>query len=211
VRAVERLDPETQESLAKWLRTGALPSGPQARESTDARLVVTTRESLDGLVAGGRFRSDLAAALASVVVRVPPLRERPGDAVLLVAHFVQSAGQDPPALSERAGALLDGHPWPGNVAEAAALAVLIAARGPFASLHETELLPLLAFPNPAASGPSDLTDVQTLHEATLGHVVRVLALSGGVRSRAAKALGISPRTLYNHLRGRAETAQPRKR
>jgi DNA-binding NtrC family response regulator len=210
VRSVQRLDGRAQNALARWLRSGVVPEGPFAHERSDARLLVTSHEPLDVLAAHGKFLADLAAALSTVVVRVPPLRERRGDAALLFAHFLQASGQEPPKLTDDATALFDQHPWRGNAEEVAALAALVAARGPFPSLDAAALRPLLAFPGPAPGGgageaecPASLDEVPTLAELTSGHVIRVLALAGGVRSRAAKALGISPRTLYNHLQGLA--------
>lgn len=210
VRAVDRLDATTQRALARWLRTGTVPprlaadgepvpeEGPLA---SDARLLVTSRESLDALSADGAFLPELAAALATATIRMPPLRDRPGDAALLLAHFLQEAVNPPPRIEADAAALLEGQRWPGNVAELRALAWILAARSPGASLGAPDLLPLLAFPHPRAA-PGGADGVPTLDQVAFGHIVRVLALCGGARGQAAKALGIAPRTLYNHLRRR---------
>jgi DNA-binding NtrC family response regulator len=202
LRSAERLDGSTQLALARWLRTRRIGVGPHAAEESDARLVVTAAPSLDALAARGTVRDDFVAALSALRVGLPPLRDRPGDAEPLLAHFLHAAGHETPRLDDAARRLLRSHAWPGNVAEVRGVAALLASRGPFDELGEADLLPLLAFPRPRPAAAGALDGVPTLHDVSLGHIVRVLALAGGVRTRAAKALGISPRTLYNHLHER---------
>jgi DNA-binding NtrC family response regulator len=208
VRSLECLEPRSQAVLAAWLRTGTIPDGPHGGESSEARLLGTVGAPLGTLAATGRLSADLLGALAAVRISLAPLRERPGDPALLLEHFLREARADGTTLDASARTALDRHPWPGNVAEVRALAALLAARGPFPGLGEAALLPLLAFPRPAPSADGALDGVPTLRDVEIGHIVRVLALAGGVRSRAAKALGISPRTIYNHLRGRPADGPP---
>jgi len=87
----------------------------------DVRIVAATNADLARSVEEGRFRRDLYYRLAVVPVRLPPLREREGDVVLLARHFVAKYGEQikgrPVSLAPDAESALLAHPWPGNVRE----------------------------------------------------------------------------------------------
>jgi two-component system nitrogen regulation response regulator GlnG len=87
----------------------------------DVRIVAATNADLSRSVEEGRFRRDLYYRLAVVPIRLPPLREREGDVVLLARHYVTKYGQQlkgrAVTLSREAEPLLASHPWPGNVRE----------------------------------------------------------------------------------------------
>jgi transcriptional regulator with GAF, ATPase, and Fis domain len=91
--------------------------GEDLSHSVDVRVVAATHRDLEAEVKAGRFRLDLFYRLAVVMVRVPPLRDRPGDLPLLVSHFVAELGRPgfelPSALQEA----LTAYHWPGNVRE----------------------------------------------------------------------------------------------
>jgi two-component system nitrogen regulation response regulator GlnG len=87
----------------------------------DVRIIAATNADLSRSVEEGRFRRDLYYRLAVVPIRLPPLREREGDVVLLARHYVAKYGQQlkgkPVTLAREAEPLLASHPWPGNVRE----------------------------------------------------------------------------------------------
>ena len=89
--------------------------------AVDTRIVCATHQDLDGMIADGRFREDLYYRLAEIVVPIPSLADRPGDAVLLARHFVNRMAHDlNPAvrgLSGEALSAIDAYGWPGNVRE----------------------------------------------------------------------------------------------
>ena len=89
--------------------------------AVDTRIVCATHQDLDGMIANGRFREDLYYRLAEIVVPIPSLADRPGDAVLLARHFVNRMAHDlNPAvrgLSGEALSAIDAYGWPGNVRE----------------------------------------------------------------------------------------------
>jgi transcriptional regulator with PAS, ATPase and Fis domain len=95
-----------------------IPVGGTRRIHTDARVIAATNIDLAARIADGRFRADLYARLAGVVVRMPPLRARRGDILVLAERFLT---QSPPAaerrLSAQAAERLLLHPWPRNIRE----------------------------------------------------------------------------------------------
>jgi len=108
-----------QAALLRVLEDGAVRRlGEVEERRTDFALVAATHRDLGRLVAGGAFRQDLLYRLGRVL-RLPPLRERPGDVLLLARAFLleAAAGGPPAALDPGAEAWLLGHPFPGNVRE----------------------------------------------------------------------------------------------
>ena len=97
------------------------PIGETRPRSVDLRVVATTKTSLSDAVAAGRFRADLFYRLDTVRLRVPPVREREGDAFPLFAAFLDEArartGREDVALEAGAMRRLKDHAWPGNVRE----------------------------------------------------------------------------------------------
>ena len=87
----------------------------------DTRIVCATHQDLEAMIADGRFREDLYYRLAEIVVKIPTLGERNGDAVLLARHFVNRFGKElntkVQSLSADAVAAIDAYCWPGNVRE----------------------------------------------------------------------------------------------
>src|SRR5262249_19678207 len=116
---------------AKLLRV--LQEEGEDAEGLKARLVAASHRSLKDLIAQGAFREDLYFRLKVFELPVPPLRERGGDLLLLLEHFLRrAAGGVAPEVSARALAALAQYPFPGNVRElehAIRYAVVLAAGG----------------------------------------------------------------------------------
>ena len=89
--------------------------------AVDTRIVCATHQDLDAMIADGRFREDLYYRLAEIVVKIPSLAERSGDAVLLARHFVNRFGRElnpgVQSISSDAIEAIDAYGWPGNVRE----------------------------------------------------------------------------------------------
>ncbi|HEX2224020.1 MAG TPA: sigma 54-interacting transcriptional regulator [Thermoanaerobaculia bacterium] len=160
----------------------------------DVRLVAATHQDLEGLVREGRFREDLYYRLKGVEVDLPPLRERREDIPHLVRTFVEEfckrEGIPVPPFRSEALALLLAHDFPGNVRELQNLvegAVSLAEREVDAEL-------VRSFLGPSASQPSspEALDLATLERR---HISRVLKLTSGNKSEAAKILGVDRKTL----------------
>jgi two-component system, NtrC family, response regulator len=89
--------------------------------AVDTRIVCATHQDLEAMIGDGRFREDLYYRLAEIVVKIPSLSERSGDAVLLARHFVNRFGRElnpgVQSLSPDAAEAIDAYGWPGNVRE----------------------------------------------------------------------------------------------
>ena len=161
-----------------------------------ARVVSAVNRDLLGEVEGGRFRQDLYFRLAGVVLTVPPLRDRPGDIGVLAHHFLSATGSRK-ALAPETRAALDSYSWPGNVRELR----MVMERAAILA-NSDRILPAdlrLAGPRPSgATGGAMRTDL-TLAEMERTYIKAVLDRFDGHRGKAARALGIDPKTLYNKL------------
>ena len=117
---VGELPLSTQARLLRVLETGEfIKVGSSKVQKTDVRIVAATNVNLTEAIADGRFREDLYYRLNTVPIKVPPLRERPDDTVLLFRKFASDFAEKyrMPAiqLTEEAKKILMSYPWPGNV------------------------------------------------------------------------------------------------
>ena len=120
---IATLSPAAQERLLRVVEYGELTRiGSNRAISVDVRLVGATNEDLPRLVDKGRFRADLLDRLSFEVITLPPLRERAEDIEALALHFARRMAAELgwggfPGFTAKARALLDAHPWHGNVRE----------------------------------------------------------------------------------------------
>jgi two-component system, NtrC family, response regulator len=175
--------------------------------AVDVRIVSATNQPLEQQMEAGRFRSDLFYRLNPVTVRVPPLRERGADAVLLarlfLGRFNREIGRNLRGFNEGALAALAGHDWPGNVRELEnrVKRAVIMADGRVIDAADLEL---------AGGAPPDLDLRAARHRAERQVIERALAQSRGTVAGAARLLGISRPTLYGliDMHGLAGIADP---
>ncbi len=167
----------------------------------DVRVVAATNKDLEAEVAEGRFREDLFFRLNVVTVTLPPLRNRAGDIPLLVDHFLRlhaSSGGKPKKISPSAMRLAMNYEWPGNVRELenAVQRAVVLSRG------ETvfpEHLPAKIQAVGGAEG-GEMTGGKTMREVERDTIIKTLRQTEGNRTRSAKILGISRRTLQNKIK-----------
>jgi DNA-binding NtrC family response regulator len=149
------------------------------------------------MVTEGRFREDLYYRLAVIPLRLPSLRERPEDIMLLALYFLQRAGGSPgktlEGFDEEAATWLARHRWPGNVRELENVVerAAILARGPRITLGDLHT----EFTGPSAGGGPR----PTLAEVEAEYVQRVLDETKGDKVAAARILGVSVRTLQRRF------------
>ena len=159
----------------------------------DVRLVAATHRDLEAMVSDGTFREDLYYRLKGVEVELPPLRDRRQDVPHLVRTFVEDfcrrEGIPAPAFRPEALAMLLAHDFPGNVRELQNLvegAVSLADRD-----VDADLIRSLLGTAASQSSPEPL-DLQAMERR---HIQRVLKLTAGNKSEAAKILGVDRKTL----------------
>jgi len=181
--------------------------GGTKSRAVDVRILAAANDRLAEHVREGAFREDLFFRLSTVVLRLPPLRERGDDLMIvaraLLARLAHEYGLPVPALTPEVIRQLRGHPWPGNVRElknALERALLLSPRG---ELSADEFLPA-GDAAPTQDGPIPFP--APLHQITAAAVRATVRMSGGNRSEAARRLSISPRRLRRLLSGSLDVA-----
>ncbi|MBY0583188.1 MAG: PEP-CTERM-box response regulator transcription factor [Sphingomonas sp.] len=166
--------------------------------AVDTRIVCATHQDVDAMVADGRFREDLYYRLAEIVVRIPSLAERPGDASLLARHFVKKYASQMKlginGLAADAIAAIDGWGWPGNVRELEnrIKRAVIMADGKLVTAADLDL---------AESDDPLPLNLKAARETTDRRIIRhALTQADGNISNTAKLLGISRPTLYDLMK-----------
>src|SRR6476469_2459405 len=168
--------------------------------AVDTRIVCATHQDLEAMIASGSFREDLYYRLAEIVVQIPSLAERAGDAVLLARHFVNRFSRElnPAAasLSPDALAAIDAYPWPGNVRELEnrIKRAVIMAEGKSVTSADLDLA--------AVEGDeAELINLRAAREIADRRAIRhAMSRTDNNISGAAKLLGISRPTLYDLLK-----------
>ena len=172
------------------------PLGSARGRKVDVRVVAATNQELQHLVDQGRFREDLWFRLNVVRIIVPPLRERTGDVALLAHYYLRRYNErygQSAKLTQSGLTAMDDYSWPGNVRQLQ---------------HMMERLSILApqgrIDNKAVQEAIELTDSRDISSETLAdteadQIRKVLAATGGNKSRAARILGIERKTLYRKL------------
>jgi DNA-binding NtrC family response regulator len=191
----------------KFMRVGG-----STKIAVDTRLVCATLRPLEQDVRAGRFRADLYYRIQGVTLNVPPLRERQADIGTLVQQFVAELsarhGVQPPKLGRSAMAALRVYDWPGNVRELRNVIELVCLLQPGKHVRSSDLPePVARYGSasaPNALGESDRETLQVRLNQPLDEIIHrvleaALDIEGGNRSRAARRLGISLRTVQRHL------------
>ncbi len=176
--------------------------GGTKSRTVDIRIVAATNDRLPDRVQEGRFREDLFFRLSTVMLTLPPLRER-GDDLLLIAQalltrLAREHDLAAPALTADLRARLRVHPWPGNVRELKNALERGLLLSPAGELLADELLPP-AETRVQHDGPIPFPAL--LHTITTAAAQATVQLCGGNRSESARRLGISPRRLRRLLNG----------
>jgi DNA-binding NtrC family response regulator len=167
---------------------------------SDARVVAASNRDLLVLAGDGVFREDLYYRLSQFTIEIPPLRERKGDIPALAEHFLEGRGRLRPETMEA----LAGFDWPGNVRQ---LRNTLLKAAVLAGGREItpEMLEIPVFP--AGTGSLLEESARAARETERKAIAEALERCGGNRSRAARLLGISYRTLLNKIRN-SDPASP---
>ena len=198
---ISEISPSTQVKLLRVLETRSFERlGSSETIKTDIRIVAACNRDLAQLVREGKFREDLYYRLAVIDIRLPALKERPGDIPLLVMRFLSeftaANGNRVTGITPTAMKLLESYDWPGNVRELRNAVERMVVLSPGGQLDVADVPDHIR--TPAAPIPSVLP-TGTLEATEKAKILAVLEQTGGNHSRAAQLLGISRRTLYRKL------------
>jgi two-component system NtrC family response regulator len=188
-----------QAKLLRFLQERTIERvGGRQEIPVDVRIVCATHQNLDALSKEGRFREDLYYRLAEIVINIPPLRDRVGDAALLahafVRRFAQEQNRAAMTLSEEAVRAIELHPWPGNIRELenCIRRATIMADGSQISSED------VGFKNTTLDEVNSSLDLRVIHDnADKRAIIAALGRVNGNMVKAAELLGVSRPTLYD--------------
>jgi two-component system NtrC family response regulator len=168
--------------------------------AVDTRIVCATHQDLEAMIANGLFREDLYYRLAEIVVKIPSLAERPGDAVLLARHFVNRFSRElnpgVQGLAPDAMAAIDDYPWPGNVRELENRIKRSVIMADGRTIGATDL----DLSNKVDAEPVAINLRAAREVADRKAIRQAMSRTDNNISGAAKLLGISRPTLYDLLK-----------
>jgi DNA-binding NtrC family response regulator len=186
-----------QLSLLRFLQEKEIrPLGSARGRKVDVRVIAATNRDLQKMVEDGKFREDLWYRLNVVRVLLPPLVDRRGDVPLLAHYFLKKYNErygQQARLATSGLAVLENYSWPGNVRQLQHMMERLAILSPQGKIDETAVREAIELTEPR-DNPSD-----SLADTEAEQIRRVLAATGGNKSRAAKILGIERKTLYRKL------------
>jgi DNA-binding NtrC family response regulator len=192
---VSEIDPGLQAKLLRVLQERAYERvGSSQTRRADVRVVATTNRDLPAEVAKGRFREDLYYRLNVIPLRMPPLRERRDEITLLAGHF---AARQRKRLARSAMERLTAYAWPGNVRELGNVIERAAVLAPGDEISGDMIASWLV--GPASKSAGSLVGL-TMEDVERKAIEENLAAQGGNREAAARALGITSRTLRDKLK-----------
>lgn len=196
------VDLQVQPKLLKVLEDRVFRRvGDVLDRAVDIRLISATHRELLDLVQEERFREDLYYRVNTVLVRVPPLRERTDDIPRLVEHFLNrlssSCGGEPLAVEPSAMSVLQQYSWPGNIRELRN----VLERAVLAAEHNHLTADQFQFPAARRSAQLPMASVAgTLKQVECAYINLVLQHEGGSIDRSARRLGIPRSSLYNKMK-----------
>jgi DNA-binding NtrC family response regulator len=209
------LSPASQVKLLRLLQDGEFfPLGSDIVKHSDARIVVATNQNFQALQESGKFRKDLYYRLCAHHIHIPPLHERYEDLPILVDHFLEKAskalGKKKPTHPEELIALLAAYPFPGNVRE---LESMIFDAVTSCKSERLSLEPFRSYIRQIEPATKTEATRQSIATSTLKEkidrisqmtekqmIIDALNKTNQNRTKAAKLLGISRRTLQNKIK-----------
>jgi two-component system response regulator HydG len=186
-----------QQNLLRFMQEREIrPVGASRSKPVDVRVVAATNRDLQKMVDDGKFRPDLWFRINVIRMTLPPLRDRRGDVPLLARFFTTKYNQRykrDAKLTDSGLKALEEYTWPGNIRQLQHLIERLTVLAPNERIDGEAVRDALA-----AMEPRDHA-VDTLADAESEQIRRVLAATGGNKSRAAQILGIERKTLYRKL------------
>jgi DNA-binding NtrC family response regulator len=191
------IEPGFQVKLLRFLQEREIrPVGASREKKVDVRVVAATNRDLQKMVEEGKFREDLWFRLNVVRLVLPPLRERRNDVPLLTQYFLAKYNaryNRDVRLTESGLKTLRDFTWPGNVRQLQHLIERLTILAPQARIDAEAVHDAITAMEPGGAAG------ETLAETEADQIRRVLAATGGNKSRASQILGIERKTLYRKL------------
>jgi DNA-binding NtrC family response regulator len=194
---IAEVDSGFQLKLLRFLQEKEIrPLGASKSRKVDVRVLAATNRNVREMVEEGKFRQDLWFRLNVVHILLPPLRERRSDIAPLAEHFLQQFNRHynrSVRLSAEAVKVLDEYAWPGNVRQLQHLLERLVI------LSTVNLLEADAVSEALGTLEPRKKPVQSLADAEEDQIRKVMAATGGNKTRAAQILNIERKTLYRKL------------
>jgi len=188
---------ELQASLLRTLENRTVnPVGSDKDFKIDLRLIAATNKNLEEEIKAGNFREDLYYRLNVITIEIPPLRNRREDILPIAKYFLNIDGTSHKKLSANVSRILQQYEWPGNIRE------LANAMKRARILSGTNLIMPEHLPQNILSKPPSILNidkVSTLEDKEILAIKNALIETIGNRTKAAKILGISRRTIINKI------------
>jgi len=202
---IAELTPPLQVKLLRVLQEMQVrPVGSTKAYPVNVRVIAATNRDLDRAMTEGVFRQDLFYRLNVVRIHLAPLRDRREDVPVLVNHFLRRFNRrfhrDVKSVAPDAMAALSGYGFPGNVRELENLLERAYAMGARESITFADLPSLTKTPMAAAPVAASAQAIPTLGDVERDLILKALSLLNDDKEAAAKALGISRRTIYRRLK-----------
>ena len=194
---IGEVDLNFQMKLLRFMQEREIrPVGAARAKPVDVRVIAATNRDLQKLVDENKFRGDLWFRLNVARIEIPPLRERRADVPLLALfylnHYNAKYGQNARLMDSGVKAMQE-QTWPGNVRQLQHLIERLTILAPGGQITSEAVHDSLSAMEPREHS------VETLADAEQDQIRRVLAATGGNKSRAAQILGIERKTLYRKL------------
>ena len=176
--------------------------------SVDVRIIAATNKDLKKMIHQGLFREDLFYRLGIIRIPIPPLRQRPGDVLLLANHFIEQIckrhQRKKILLSETAKNFMMRYTWPGNVRELQNMLEGIISTQTGNVIDRDDINRYLSFDEDVLKNPPLISNSRSAGQTK--EIFEAIEICGGNKTNAAKYLGISRRTLYRRLAEIEDTA-----
>jgi len=193
---------EAQAKMLRFLQEGEVfRVGGKAPLHVNVRVVSATNKDLEAQVKAGKFREDLYYRINTVTLRILPLRKRPEDIPLLVKKFLEDrrlGNSSVRSITARAMEILKRYSWPGNVRELQNTVERFKILVDSETIHESDIPFNIKQPG-VETDYFDGSSNFLLDQVEKRHILRVLAHFNGNKTKAATAMGITVKTLYNKL------------
>ena len=205
---ISEIDASTQVKLLRVLETKTFQRvGGNEDIKADIRIIAATNRDLRKYVEEGKFREDLYYRLNVIDIRLPALKDRPGDIALLTARFLkefsEQNGGTVTGIDKKALKALEDYSWPDNVRQLRNIIekMVVLASGEKLTLEDVpeEITGSATGTVTTASASTVAAGGATLAESEKAQILAAIAAHNGNKSRAAEALGISRRTMHRKL------------